>query len=209
MSQPQIIIDPDEELRIVCRLLFYNIPGFYPNAKKLYRVCQEEGYSFRLQNITKWIKHQYSYQIYRQPLPCKAEASFSKIKIPNKVHQCDILLHTHDQDDGWVFVCTLLVIDVATRFKDGRSLTSRNSLKIWIAIKDIYEDSSNPLTWPKLLMTDGDASFRGAFSRGMEQYNVPIRVVDLYSFESLAFIKAFKKNLAKLIYKVQYAIKEQ
>src|SRR5881398_3776626 len=40
----------------------------------------------------------------------------------------------------------------------------------------------------------------------MEQYNVPIRIVDLYSFESLALIKAFKKNLAKLIYKVQYAI---
>ncbi|GES99016.1 hypothetical protein RCL_jg9145.t2 [Rhizophagus clarus] len=206
MSQPQIIIDPDEELCIVCRLLFYNIPGFYPNAKKLYRVSQEEGYSFRLQNITKWIKHQYSYQIYRQPLPCKAEASFSKIKIPNKVHQCDILLHTHDQDDGWIFVCTLLVIDVATCFKDGRSLTSRNSLEIWIAIKDIYEDPSNPLTWPKLLMTDGDASFRDAFSRGMEQYNVPIRVVDLYSFESLAFIKALKKRIAILTYKVQYAI---
>ena len=55
-------------------------------------------------------------------------------------------------------------------------------------------------------MTDGDASFRGAFSRGMQQYSVTIRVVDLYSFESLALIKAFKKNLAKLIYKVQYAI---
>ena len=40
----------------------------------------------------------------------------------------------------------------------------------------------------------------------MQQYNVTIRVIDLYSFESLAFIKAFKKNLAKLIYKVQYAI---
>src|SRR5271154_2991835 len=40
----------------------------------------------------------------------------------------------------------------------------------------------------------------------MEQHNAPIRVVDLYSFESLALIKAFKKNLAKLIYKVQYAI---
>src|SRR5215213_3844732 len=55
-------------------------------------------------------------------------------------------------------------------------------------------------------MTDGDASFRSAFSQGMQQYNVPIRVVDLYSFESLALIKAFKKNLAKLTYKVQYAI---
>jgi len=207
MSQPQIVIDPDEELHIVCRLLFYNIPGFHPNAKKLHKVCQEEGYSFRLQDITKWVKYQYSYQIYRQPLPCKAEASFSKIKIPNKVHQCDILLHTHDDQDGRrVFVCSFLVIDVATRFKAGRSLTSRNSLEIWNVVEEIYEDPSNPLTWPELLMTDGDASFRGAFSRGMEQHNIPIRVVDLYSFESLALIKAFKKNLAKLIYKVQYAI---
>ena len=95
---------------------------------------------------------------------------------------------------------------MATRFKEGCSLTSRNSLEIWIAIKDIYEDTSNPLTWPKLLMTDGDASFRGAFSRGMEQYNVPIRVVDLYNFESLAFIKTLKKRIAILTYKVQYAI---
>ena len=55
-------------------------------------------------------------------------------------------------------------------------------------------------------MTDGDASFRGAFSQGMQQYNATIRVVDLYSFESLALIKAFKKNLAKLIYNVQYTI---
>ena len=55
-------------------------------------------------------------------------------------------------------------------------------------------------------MTDGDASFRSTFSRGMQQYSVTIHVVDLYSFESLALIKAFKKNLAKLIYKVQYAI---
>src|SRR3954471_13344091 len=55
-------------------------------------------------------------------------------------------------------------------------------------------------------MTDGDTSFREAFSRGMQQYNVPIRVVDLYSFESMAFIKALKKRIAILTYKVQYAI---
>src|ERR1043166_7385606 len=40
----------------------------------------------------------------------------------------------------------------------------------------------------------------------MQQYNVPIRIVDLYSFESLALIKAFKRRIAELIYKVQYAI---
>src|SRR5437763_15483790 len=40
----------------------------------------------------------------------------------------------------------------------------------------------------------------------MQHFNIPIRDVDLYSFESLALIKTFKKNLAKLTYKVQYAI---
>src|SRR5437763_16648919 len=40
----------------------------------------------------------------------------------------------------------------------------------------------------------------------MQQHNVPIIVVDLYSFESLALIKAFKRRIAELIYKVQYAI---
>src|SRR6266496_5117667 len=40
----------------------------------------------------------------------------------------------------------------------------------------------------------------------MQQYNLMICVVDLYSFESLAFIKAYKKIIAQLTYKVQYAI---
>ena len=51
MSQPQIIIDLNEELHIVCRLLYYNIPGFYPNSKKLHRECQQERYSFQLKDI--------------------------------------------------------------------------------------------------------------------------------------------------------------
>ena len=42
MNQPQIIIDPNEELRIVCRLLYYNIPGFCLNAKELQKKCQDE-----------------------------------------------------------------------------------------------------------------------------------------------------------------------
>ena len=81
MSQPQIIIDPNEELRIVCRLLYYNIPGFCPNTKELQKKCQDKGFrSFQLRDIAKWLEYQYSYQIYRHPLPCKAEASFQKLR---------------------------------------------------------------------------------------------------------------------------------
>ena len=131
IGQPQIVIDSDKELCIVCRLLYYNIPEFYPNAKKLHKTYQQEEYSFRSKDITKWLKYQYNYQIFLQSLRCKAKASFSKIKIPNKVHQCDILLHTYDDQNGRrVFVSSLLVIDVATCYKKGHSLTSKNSLEI-------------------------------------------------------------------------------
>ncbi len=65
MSQPQIIIDPNEELRIVCRLLYYNIPGFCSNVKELQKKCQDERFqSFQLRDIAKWLEYQYSYQIY-------------------------------------------------------------------------------------------------------------------------------------------------
>ena len=98
---------------------------------------------------------------------------------------------------------------MTTHFKNGRSLISRNSLEIWNAVKEIYENPSNPLTWSELLIINDDVSFQGAFLRGMQQYNVTIRVVDLYSFESLAFIKAYKKIIAQLTYKVQYTIEGQ
>ncbi|CAG8611211.1 14429_t:CDS:2 [Cetraspora pellucida] len=55
-------------------------------------------------------------------------------------------------------------------------------------------------------MIDSADEFKRSFVKGMERYNVPIRVVDLYSFESLALVKKFKQDLARLIYKIQYAI---
>ena len=58
-------------------------------------------------------------------------------------------------------------------------------------------------------MIDSDASFQGAFLRRIQQYNITIYVVDLYSFESLTFIKVFKKIIAQLIYKVQYVIERR
>lgn len=51
-----------------------------------------------------------------------------------------------------------------------------------------------------------DSSFCGSFSHDIEQYNIIIRNVEIYSFESLAFIKVLKKNIAKKIYKIQYSI---
>src|SRR6185369_2055262 len=211
MSIPTILISADEELKIVLRLIYYHVPGFYTTTKQLQKACWREGYDhFFLQDIKKWLKNQYVNQIHRQPQKIKAQAGFGKIKIPNKVHQCDLLPHVRDdQESGKIYLYTLVVIDVATRFKGARSLTSKNSLEVWNAIEEIYNDPNNPLTWPKLLMLDGGKEFSGYFSRGMERYNVFIWVIDLYSFESLAFAKALKRRLAEIIYKIQYAIESK
>src|SRR6185369_8952682 len=124
--------------------------------------------------------------------------------------QCDLLPHGHDDQDGEkIYLYTLVVIDIAGCYKNGCSLTSKNSLEVWNAIKEIYEDPTSPLTWPKLLMLDGGKEFSGYFSRGMQRYNVSIWVVDLYSFESLALVKALKRRLAEIIYKIQYTIESK
>ncbi|CAG8817307.1 13299_t:CDS:1, partial [Racocetra fulgida] len=94
MSEPTIIIDPNEELQIVLRIIYYNVPGFYSNPRKIRKICIKEGYThFRLKDITNWLENQYDYQIYRHPPKIKAQASFSKCRIPNKLHQCDLLPH--------------------------------------------------------------------------------------------------------------------
>src|SRR5437588_13035992 len=108
MSQPQIVIDPDEELHIVCRLLFYNIPGFHPNAKKLHKVCQEEGYSFRLQDITKWVKYQYTVVTKSIDSHCHAKPRqvFQRLRFQTKfisVIFCSILTITR-MVEGYSFV---------------------------------------------------------------------------------------------------------
>ncbi|CAG8675478.1 31830_t:CDS:2, partial [Racocetra persica] len=160
--------------------------------------------------ITNWLENQYDYQIYRHPPKIKAQASFSKCRIPNKLHQYDLLPHIHDnQKREKIYLHTLVLIDVATRYKCAVALTSKTSSEVWNVIEKIYNDPKNPLKWPALLMVDGAGEFKGSFAKGMERYNVSIRVVNLYSFESLALVKKFKQDLARLIYKIQYAIEEK
>src|SRR2546429_5740994 len=57
-----------------------------------------------------------------------------------------------------------------------------------------------------MVILHSEAHFREVCNSIISLY---VRVVDLYNFKSLALIKAFKKNLAKLIYKVQYAIERR
>ena len=96
MSQPTITISNDEEIALICRLIYYNPTGYHSNAQKLYKAIKDERYNFLYKKIRDWLEHQQQYQIYKPPLKNITRVSYRQISHPNCVHMCDLLFLTHD-----------------------------------------------------------------------------------------------------------------
>ena len=50
-DQPEIYIDPKEEIRIVCRIFCYRLQGYYRTAEKLRDACRKAGNNFSLADV--------------------------------------------------------------------------------------------------------------------------------------------------------------
>ncbi len=111
--------------------------------------------------------------------------SYRKITRPNCVHQCDIMFLTHDYYKDKTYKVVLNIIDCASRYKALVPLTSKKSSEVAKAFKRKYGDRNNPLTWPKLLQYDNGREWMGKTSRLMQEHNVTIRVIGLYSHRSM------------------------
>ena len=82
MSQPQILIDPNEAQRIeknlILRNIYYRPPGYYSNPKFLRDACRKEGHQFHLKDVKDWLERQQSYQIYMPYLSIFLESVMEK-----------------------------------------------------------------------------------------------------------------------------------
>ena len=96
LSKPSIIIDPTEELNLICKLLFYQPTGYHSNAKALRDACKKEGYQFSFKKVREWLHNQNEWQKYAPSPKDTPRVSYGKIQKPNCVHQCDLLFLTHD-----------------------------------------------------------------------------------------------------------------
>src|SRR4051794_7938136 len=104
------------------------------------------------------------FQIYSPPRYIQ-KASFNKITQPNLVHQSDLEL-TYDEVNEKLYMWCLTIVDVASRYKEAYPLTSKNSSEVSNTFERIYNDSSNPLNWPRLLQVSWICSTL------MERHNV-------------------------------------
>ncbi|CAJ0836607.1 3476_t:CDS:2 [Entrophospora sp. SA101] len=64
LGTPIIRIDPDEELNLICKLLFYQPTGFFSNAKALRDACKKEGYNFPYKKVREWLHNHNEWQKY-------------------------------------------------------------------------------------------------------------------------------------------------
>ena len=210
MSQPQILIDPNEaqriEKNIILREIYYRPPGYYSNPKSLRDACKKEGHRFRLSECKEFLENQQSHQIYMPPPKHIPRVSYGKITRPNCVHQCDIMFLTHDYYKGKTYKVVLNIIDCASQYKTSVPLTSKKSSEVAKAFKRKYGDRNNPLTWPKLLQCDNGREWMGETSRLMQEHNVTIRVIGPYSHRGNGMVERFNKTEGGMLYKIQYAV---
>jgi hypothetical protein len=210
MDEPIITIDTNEareiERNIIMQKTFYHPVGYHSNARLLYNDLKKQGHHFPYKTVKDWIENQSLFQIYKPRPQHIVRHSYGGCKIPNSLHQCDLLMLSHDKYKGKTYKYCLTLIDVASRYKQCYPLISKNSSEVAQAFKKIYESKDNYLIYPRLLQCDQGREFMGETSKLMRKHNVKIRLVGAYSHRKLALVERFNQTLAKMLYKIQYSV---
>ncbi|CAB5364897.1 unnamed protein product [Rhizophagus irregularis] len=116
------------------------------DCQKLYETSQNAGYDFTLDEVQDWLERQAVHQVHK-PRP-----RF----IPRVGHV--------------TYLFCLNIVDIASRYKESVPIGSTSvknqqgiltSHTIARAFEKVYDDTTCPLTWPKLLITDRGSEFKG------------------------------------------------
>ena len=121
---------------------------------------------------------------------------------PNQVHQADLLFLPHDTIRGKTYRYALVVIDVASRYKDAEALSTKDSGGIASGFTKIY---SRRLSWPGVLVVDPGREFMGSVSKLMEKQKVSIQRGQAGNHRSQAFVERANKTLSERLFSHHYA----
>ena len=148
-----------------------------------------------------WLERQALWQIYLPP-PKVIPRPHWNVERPNEIHQADLLFLPHDRVVRKTYRYALVVIDVASRYKDAEALTSKESEEVAKAFERIY---SRKLDWPKRIMVDPGKEFMGSVTRLMERHNVKIQRSEAGNHRAQAFVERANRTLGERLFSHQYA----
>ena len=179
--------------------VYYSAKGYWKGYAAIEKLSQEAGVS---ENMAKeWLAKQALWQIYLYP-PEYIPRPRWVVSKPNQVHQADLLFLPHDTIWGKVYRYALVVIDVASRYKDAQALKTKDSGEISKCFIKIY---SRRLSWPGVLMVDPGREFMGNVSTLMEKHGVKIQRGQAGNHRSQAFVERANSTLSERLFSFQYA----
>jgi len=132
-----------------------------------------------------WLEKQALWQIYLPP-PKYIPRPHWSVDIPNKVHQADLLFLPHNKVGRKTYKYALVVIDVASRYKDAEPLTSKNSSEVAKAFTTIY---SRKLQWPQKIIINPGREFMGDVTSLFEKHKVTNQRSEAGNHRAQAFVE--------------------
>ena len=183
--------------------IYYLPQNYWVGNSAIDKLAEEAKVSHKI--AQEWLFKQAIWQIYL-PSPRyipRPTASGEKELNPNETHQADLLFLPHDKIGNKTYKYALTVVDVASRYKEARPLSTKYSLEVSEAFEDIYRNSS--LSWPKLLQVDAGKEFAGNVSKLMKIHNVKIGVGEPGNHRAQGVVERFNKTLAEKLFPPQYA----
>ena len=119
---------------------------------------------------------------------------------PNEQRHLDLLYIPHNLFEGNTYKYILTSADVASRYKVARPLSTKKSSEVAFVLEAIY--IGDVLKYPKTFQIDNASEFKNEVTKLLKKNNIDIRrATTKYKHTHMAFLEAFNKELAKLLFK--------
>ena len=156
--------------------------------------------SMSRKDIRSWLAKQALWQVHIPP-PKEISHPHYDLTKPNEQHQFDLLYIPRNVFEGITYKYILTGIDVASRYKVARPLRTKKSSEVVFVLEAIYKKGS-VFKYPRVFQCDNGPEFKNEVTKLLEKLNVDIRRETMkYKHTHTAFVKAFNKELTKLLFK--------
>src|SRR5436190_11811047 len=179
MLIPIIQIDSNEarnlDVSIALQKIYYQPSGYQRTVKKLFEASQKAEFDFTIDEVRDWLERQAIHQIHKPRPKFIQYASFNNIQFLNEVHQSDTTPMPHDKVGIRIYKYRGVIKDVATRYRCSFALTDKTATQMARAIRKIYDDPNNPLSYSNTFNVDRGTEYMGECRDLLLSYGVRIQ----------------------------------
>ena len=187
------------ELSKALSRIYYSTKGYWKGFSAVSKLASAA--KVREEEARKWLEKQALWQIYL-PAPKYIPRPHWEVSKPNMIHQADLLFLPHDSVGRKTYKYALVVVDIATRYKDAEPLTSKESSVVAKAFEKIY---SRKLNWPEVLITDPGKEFFGSVNTLMKKRAVKFQRSEAGNHRAESFVERANRTLSERLFSHQYA----